>query len=351
MQGGSKQQGSGEFFRAPHEQHKTLRESIEQGATINTPYLLMNSLSAVVATYGLLQDSTAVVIGAMIIALLLGPISGVALGLVVGDNGLVRRALVAEVLGAMIVLILAFCIGKLHPTLPFGKEIAARTAPNILDLVIALAAGAAGAYATLSPRVSAGLVGVAIATALVPPLCTSALCTSRGLYHAGGGAFLLFLTNLIAIQSVTSLVLWLHGFRPRTRLYGGALLRRFAPSLLMLCGLALFLGVSFQKALARETLRAEAKRILKREIERSGGAHVTELSLQPIPEGTEINVLVRAPWVIIPRSCARLQDTLRHTLHRQDVTLHIRTVITRECDAQKFLWDDLSSDKIDPPEK
>jgi len=344
LQDDAQQQGRGPYERS-------LRDSIEQGATISPPYLIMNSLAAVVATYGLLQDSTAVVIGAMIIALLLGPISGMALGLVVGDNLLVRRALLAEILGAIVVVSIAFCIGKLHPTLPFGKEITARTAPNILDLVIALAAGAAGAYATLSPRVSAGLVGVAIATALVPPLCTSALCASRGLYSAGGGAFLLFLTNLIAIQTVTSLVLWLHGFRPVTRLHGGALLRRFAPSLLMLLGLAIFLGISFQKALAREALRAQAKRVLKREIEKTGGAHITELSLQSAPEGTEITVLVRAPWVIVPHSCARLQDTLRQALARQDVTLHIRTVLMRECDAQQFLWDDLSVEQQDTVEK
>jgi uncharacterized hydrophobic protein (TIGR00271 family) len=274
-----------------------------------------------------------------------------ALGLVVGDNTLVRRAFLAEAVGAIIVLAIAFCIGKLHPTLPFGKEITARTSPNIMDLVIALAAGAAGAYATLSPRVSAGLVGVAIATALVPPLCTSALCASRGLYRAGGGAFLLFLTNLIAIQIVTSLVLWLHGFRPVIKVEGRALLRRFAPSVVMLIGLTVFLGISFQKALAREALRAQAKRILKGEIEKSGGAYFSELSLLAVPEGTEINILVRAPWVIVPSSCARLQDTLRRELGRQDVTLHIRTVITRECDARRFLWDDVAVEPRDTVEK
>lgn len=322
---------------------RSVHASIEQNATLSPAYLIMNSLSAVVATYGLLQDSTAVVIGAMIIALLLGPISGMALGLVLADNRLLVRALGAEVTGAVLVFSISFVLGKFYPTIPFKQEIMARTAPNILDLVIALAAGAAGAYATVSPRVSAGLVGVAIATALVPPLCTSALCVSRGHYHAGGGAFLLFLTNLIAIQSVTSLVLWLHGFRPHTHRHGWALVRRFAPTGLMLTALAVFLGVSFHKALAREALRVEVKKLLQDRIERTGAASLVEVSLQPGESGTEITALVRAPWVIVPESCARLEDTLRHSLERDDLTLHVRTVVTRECDDKRFLWDDLSS--------
>jgi uncharacterized hydrophobic protein (TIGR00271 family) len=170
-----------------------IREAIRGNTVLSTSYLIMNALAAIVASYGLLQDSAAVVIGAMIIAILLGPISGMALALVEGDNRLLSRALAAEAAGAALVFAIAYTLGRVHHDLPLGKEIWSRTSTGILDLAIALAAGAAGAYATLSPRISASPVGVAIATALVPPRCTSAICLSHGLYRAGAGAFMQFL--------------------------------------------------------------------------------------------------------------------------------------------------------------
>lgn len=126
------------------QERETVRRKIHEGAALSIPYLVMNALAAVVASYGLLENSTAVVIGAMIIALLLGPITGIALALVDGDQSLLRKALVAEVSGVLLVLVVGFLIGKLHEGVSPGSEIMGRTAPNILDLVIALAGGAAG---------------------------------------------------------------------------------------------------------------------------------------------------------------------------------------------------------------
>ena len=202
--------------RTPQEwtQQETIRQAIHDNAALTAPYLIMNALAAIVACYGLLENSVAVIIGAMLIALLMGPITGMALALVDGDQTLLREALAAEAGGAALVLLLSFIIGKVHAEMTLGSEILGRTTPNILDLIIALAGGAAGAYATISRRLSAGLVGVAIATALVPPLCSCGICVAHGLYRAGGGAFLLFFTNLVAIQSVTSFVFWLKRFPP-----------------------------------------------------------------------------------------------------------------------------------------
>ena len=196
----------------PQRQKQEICKSIRENAAFTVPYVTMNALATVVACYGLFQNSTAVVIGAMIIAMLLGPISGIALALISGDNALLRKALLAEIGGAFVVLAVAFCIGKIHQHLPLTNEILARTAPNILDLMIALAGGAAGAYATVSPRLSVGLVGVAIATALVPPLATCSICLARGDTRLAFGGFLLFFANLVAIQSASTVVMFLHGY-------------------------------------------------------------------------------------------------------------------------------------------
>ena len=117
------------------QEQETVRRKIHEGAALSIPYLVMNALAAVVASYGLLENSTAVVIGAMIIALLLGPITGIALALVDGDQSLLRKALLAEVSGVLLVLVIGFLIGKLHEGVSPGSEIMGRTAPNILDLV------------------------------------------------------------------------------------------------------------------------------------------------------------------------------------------------------------------------
>jgi uncharacterized hydrophobic protein (TIGR00271 family) len=141
-----------------------VRHGIIAGATLSAPYLIMNTLATIVACYGLLSNSTAVVIGAMIIAMLLGPIMGLALAMVDGDLQLLRTAVIAETIGALMVVAIGMILGKIHSGIYLTPEILVRTRPNLLDLFIALAGGAAGAYATVSPRVAIGLVGVAIST-------------------------------------------------------------------------------------------------------------------------------------------------------------------------------------------
>lgn len=157
--------------QATRTDHKreSVRRSIEIGAKLSQPYLVMNALATAVASYGLLADSTAVVIGAMIIAMLLGPIMGIALAMVDGDIRLLRESLIAETAGALLVIFIGWLIGSVHSDIAVAGEILSRTKPNLLDLAVAVFGGAAGAYATASPRVSVGLVGVAISTALVPP--------------------------------------------------------------------------------------------------------------------------------------------------------------------------------------
>jgi len=317
---------------------ETIRQNIRDSAALNVPYLIMNALAAVVACYGLLENSVAVIIGAMLIATLMGPITGMALALVDREQPLLRKALIAEVGGVILVLTLGFLIGKIHAEMTLGSEIMGRTAPNILDLIIALAGGAAGAYATISRRLSAGLVGVAIATALVPPLCSCGICLAHGLYRAGGGAFLLFFTNLVVIQSVTSLVFWISGFHRLARQDKKTLARQFAPSAVLLAALAVFLVRSFEVALAQERLRSVAERLLRQEIEKNGAASLAELRIDNSSSPPILIGVVRALWIIQPSSCARLQAEVRQAIG-QAVTLRLWTVQTRQCDAQGFLWD------------
>ena len=164
-----------------------IRANINSNSAFDAAYVTMNGLATVVACYGLFANSPAVVIGAMIIAMLLGPIVGVSLGLVDKNNELVRKALPTLVGGFLIVYGTAFILGVIHRDFPLTDEIYARTTPNLMDLMIALGGGAAGALSMISSRLSVAFVGVAIATALVPPLSASAICLARGEYPYGLG--------------------------------------------------------------------------------------------------------------------------------------------------------------------
>jgi uncharacterized hydrophobic protein (TIGR00271 family) len=174
-------------------------------------------LSTAIATLGILADSTAVVIGAMLVAPLMTPIMGVSVGIV---NGWPRRVSLsfATVAGGVAVSIgvawiLAAWIPQLVPIASNG-QIQSRISPTLIDLLIAVAAGAAGAYATIDKRVSSSITGVAIAVALVPPLGVAGIMLKAGEFGDAGGAFLLFLTNLVAIILTASVVFVVGGLVP-----------------------------------------------------------------------------------------------------------------------------------------
>ena len=196
------------------------RAEIADNTRFDKAFIIMNALSAIIASYALLADSVSGVIGAMLVAMLLSPIAGVSLSLVDGDHGLFRRSLLSLGGGVGIVVVCALIIGLLHADIPASREMLARTHPNYLDLMIALAGGAVGAYAVITPRVVNAIVGVAIATALVPPLCTGTLFAARGEWDNAYGAYLLAFANIIAIQFTFSIVLWIAGFhKALDRLY------------------------------------------------------------------------------------------------------------------------------------
>jgi uncharacterized hydrophobic protein (TIGR00271 family) len=192
-----------------HEQtevYKTIRE----GAEPEVDFFVMMALSSAIATFGLLLNSPAVIIGAMLVAPLMAAIFGLSLGVVRGDLRLLRRAVTATLQGALLAVGVAFILSLIAPETALPREVMSRTQPNLLDLGVALASGAAGAYALCRKDVSASLPGVAIAAALVPPLAAVGVGLARWDGNIAGGALLLFVTNLVAIIAAGGLVfLWL----------------------------------------------------------------------------------------------------------------------------------------------
>lgn len=180
-----------------------------------TSFWVMMLLSVGIASFAVIQDSTAVVIGAMLVAPLMGPIMGVAAGIV---NGWPRRLIASLLLVAAAVaaaVALAWLIAGWLPSvgdLGTNSQVQSRIAPSLIDLCIAITAGAAGAYATVDSRTSSSLPGVAIAVALVPPLAVVGITMQSGEWGDALGAFLLFFTNFVSIVLSGSLVFFLTGF-------------------------------------------------------------------------------------------------------------------------------------------
>ena len=159
-------------------------------------------LSTIIATAGVIGDSTATVIGAMIVAPLMTPIMAVAAALVTGQVDRAIRSLGLVVAGVVTVVALSWLMGVIYPgflSFDTNSQITGRTSPRLIDLVAALASGAAGAFCMSREDVSDSLPGVAIAISLVPPLCVVGLSIANAQYDDAAGASLLFLANALAI--------------------------------------------------------------------------------------------------------------------------------------------------------
>jgi uncharacterized hydrophobic protein (TIGR00271 family) len=233
-----------------------------------TGFWVLLVLSTAIATLGIMADSTAVVIGAMLVAPLMTPIMGVSVAIV---NGWPRRVSLAfaTVAGGVAVSvsvawILAAWVPELVP-IAANSQVQSRIAPTLIDLLIAVAAGAAGAYATIDRRVSSSITGVAIAVALVPPLGVVGIVLKAGEFGDAGGAFLLFLTNLVAIVLTASIVFVIGGLVPIEQFRKNRAKTRTAVATVSLAALVITVPLFFtsEGIIASATRQSTAQRVIE----------------------------------------------------------------------------------------
>jgi uncharacterized hydrophobic protein (TIGR00271 family) len=211
-------------FRRPQLSAEERRAAMDALMVSPTPrslrrFAVLMTLSVVVAALGLLQDSTAVVVGAMVIAPLMAPIMGLAASLVMGWGGRLLTGVTVVGLSVAGAIAISWAMAAFLPEAGTGlpDEVVSRASPDVRDLLIALAAGTAGAYATVRKDMSGALPGVAVAVALVPPLASIGLLLGRGQPDLAGGAGLLFATNLFGIVFAAAIVFVATGFVPPHR--------------------------------------------------------------------------------------------------------------------------------------
>ena len=176
-----------------------LIQGLRRGSRLRVDFLVMLGLAAAIASLGLLQDSPAVVIGSMLLAPLMTPMICTGLALAQANPRLGRSSLLSVITGFLLTLAVSYIIAIVTPGEEMTAQVLARGAPNILDLLIALFSACAAAYALARPNLVGAVAGVAIATALVPPLCSAGISIAYREYLNAQGAGMLFLTNLVAI--------------------------------------------------------------------------------------------------------------------------------------------------------
>lgn len=200
------------FSYASEEHFRDLFGALREDAQVNGLYIVFMILSALLATLGLLANSAAVVIGAMLIAPLMAPIVSLSMGLLRADASLINASWIKVTLGMVLVLLASLLVTLLLPALELTDEIKARIHPTVLDMGVAIVSGIAAAYSKSFKEVVQSLAGVAIAVALVPPLATAGIGVGLGDWQVFWQAFLLFNTNFFGITLAAILTFLVLGY-------------------------------------------------------------------------------------------------------------------------------------------
>lgn len=195
-----------------------LVDRLQSGSSFNFDFISLISLSTIIAALGLLDNSAAVVIGAMLVAPLMTPLVGMGFALIQANERLFKTSIRSVCFGFAVAFGISALLGllvTLFSSLGISPQMASRDTPSLVDLFVALFSGVAGAYAMSRPNLLSALPGVAIAAALVPPIATSGMSLTMGDFALSGGAALLFFTNIVAIVLGTAVTFWAVGINTR----------------------------------------------------------------------------------------------------------------------------------------
>lgn len=284
-------------------------------------YFILIFLSCTIATFGLLTDSAAVIIGAMLVAPLMSPILSLSMASISGLSRLFKRSVFAIFEGAGIAILLSGLIAFLSYRLPLGitanipNEVLARTSPSPMDLGIALAGGAAAAYALAHPRLTAALPGVAIATALMPPLCTVGV----GLAFANStiifGAILLFITNLVAIAFAGIITFAAMGFGPRNAKSNNKVSRSLSIASILVIVIGLLLAGLAWNTISEARLYTRARAIILDSANQYTDVQLVDMSISTEADVKYIKITLRTTRDLTFTEVSEMQDEIAAQLN------------------------------------
>lgn len=291
--------------------YRRMREAVRP----NINYFVLIALSAVIASLGLLLNSPAVVIGAMLVAPLMTPIVAAAIGITVGDTRVLRDSLTATLQGMLAAIFIAILMTLLVPGAETTPEVLARANPTLIDLIVALASGMAGAYAIARKEVGEALPGVAIAAALLPPLASVGVGIALGQAAVAGGALLLFTTNLIAIVFASALVFLLLGVRPpRVEEREQRLRQGLVISIVSLLLVSLPLGLFLLRSVQRDRLEGRAHTMVEQRVKQWGAIEIVDFNLEQRGGKIAVQGTLYTEQPIEPSQVLALQSELGQAL-------------------------------------
>ncbi|MGQ4648319.1 TIGR00341 family protein [Lyngbya aestuarii] len=302
----------------------SLNRSLWKASVPSFRFYFLLALSGVISTLGLLAGSAATIIGAMIIAPLIGPITGIAYSMVVANRRLLRRSSLTLFTGVLMTIATSIAIASLIDLRTLNPEITARVNPTLMDLGVAIAAGAAGAFARSRRSIADALPGVAIAVALVPPLSVIGIGIASLDLKVTTGASILFLTNLIGIIFSGGLVLLCQRYGSLERARSG-----LAVSVLALSLLGLPLGLSLNNLLVEENVRRSVAYLISRRTLTFSNTDIRVVRVQPQEKGVFIDLEVAAESdSISERQVELVQDFLSAQL-KKPVKLSVKVIPVR----------------------
>jgi len=315
------------------EDRREAYREVRDGSWPRRRFYVLVALSAIIAGYGLLSGSVAVIIGAMLVAPLMGPIFGIALSLVSGDVKLLRASLTAEIFGVFLAVLFGYLIGIMPYNLGITSEMLSRTTPTVFDLAIAVASGLAGAYATVQPRLNAALPGVAISVALIPPLTTGGMLIAMGKWDLAWGAIMLFLANFFAIQLASAFIFIIYdmgSIYQAVKVGPAGLIVRFIPSAIAVVAIGFFMFNTLRIIFEERVFQADLKSVLQSEISSRTGGQLEGIASQKQTEvGYEVVAVALTPSPFEPSQVEKIEKMLRETV-RPDIYLIIRSLQSKD---------------------
>jgi uncharacterized hydrophobic protein (TIGR00271 family) len=236
-----------QFFRfASEDRFKELFQILRQDAKFNTTFLMLMVLSTILATFGLFSNSAAVIIGAMLVAPLMTPIVSLSMGLLRGEESMIKDSLLKILMGVVLAILSSSILAYILPYSEITSQMRTRIDPTLLDLGVAVLSGIVAAYSKSFKEITQNLAGVAIAVALVPPLAVSGIGLGYGNISIFLGSFLLFFTNLVGIILASVFTFQVLGFSNVVKSKKSIIL-----VVLLLIGVSFPLYISYDKMIQR----------------------------------------------------------------------------------------------------
>ena len=296
-------------FRIGEERQNKVYGEIKENAKGDFDFFVLTIFSAIIITLGLIVDSSAVVIGGMLLAPLVWPVLALSLAIIKGRSNLLQSSVSTLFKSTVVILLISFVLGFMSPDYALkGSEFISRTSPTIFELFIALAAGFVGAFVITYPKIGAAIAGVVVAAALVPPITVMGLSVAHGNLEMTGGAFILYLSNLIAVTFSASVLFFISKFKgPSTETGQDKRKNNIRWTLIFLIVMAIPLLLITSEAIKEKNQQNAIRQIIDAKFPR---ANITSVNIENKDEVVIVDITIQHSDILTGNQIDDLTDML-----------------------------------------